>query len=388
MEPRRSARIRGKAEAATDTPATAKPPPDQIRQAKKVYARRQQNVVEKVKKQIGDQHAYIAQLSEEAEKNKAELETYRRELESMRSKERGDYGSDSEAMSIWDSDAEANAKTEPQEEEGLFVSQEKTSLLVATDNDDDDDDEATLFKGEEILGHVGDYGSDTDNRYHGFLCAGLNRWYRVIGRGPLSAEKLELVPSPKVTRKEMGSDKDLKYNRKNLREENGDKIRVDGVKVQVDIQGVTWISSQCPEDPIDLMNPERWEKIKSSGDHKSEKRAKTFPFTSIRLKWVTIDDNGKRTVEKTFETRSTVRSIYGKQPKAAPRDYKIGDRVVLKEGTVLPAADFAIFAAAIISWDRHEKWKKDPSMGKDRSPTPDEALQTTTTRRGPKKAAR
>ncbi|KXH63735.1 hypothetical protein CNYM01_14394, partial [Colletotrichum nymphaeae SA-01] len=46
------------------------------------------------------------------------------------------------------------------------------------------------------------------------------------------------------------------------------------------------------------------------------------------------------------------------KPMAAVRDYTIGDRVILAKGTVMPAADLAIFAAAIISWDRHEEWKR------------------------------
>ncbi|KAK1448467.1 hypothetical protein CTAM01_17340 [Colletotrichum tamarilloi] len=73
---------------------------------------------------------------------------------------------------------------------------------------------------------------------------------------------------------------------------------------------------------------------------------------------------------------------------AAVRDYTIGDRVILAKGTVMPAADLAIFAAAIISWDRHEEWKRGDRKREERSPTPHDPLEVTKTKRGAKKAAK
>ncbi|GKT52045.1 uncharacterized protein ColSpa_12226 [Colletotrichum spaethianum] len=326
-------------------------------------------------------------MKQRVEQNEADAQAYRNLQNAAMSNKGVDDESELDDMSIDESDGEirGNVKKEPQDE-GLFVPQNRggTTLLVAND---DEKDEASLMTWNEISGHFGDDETEENTKYYGFLCAGLNRFYDVIGRGPPNAEKLELVPSHRAGEKT--SPDNLTGNRKVLQDGKGDKIRVDGVKVRVDIQGVAWVASECPEDPIALMDPRYWETVNSEKDSKSQKRPKTFPFTSIKLKWVTTDDDGKTTVEKTFETRSTVRSIYGKQLKVVPKTYKIGDRVVLEKGTTMAAADFAIFAAAIISWDRHEKWKNDPSTGRERSPTPDEDLRTTTTTmRGPKRAAR
>ncbi|KAK2728915.1 hypothetical protein CKAH01_10743 [Colletotrichum kahawae] len=154
---------------------------------------------------------------------------------------------------------------------------------------------------------------------------------------------------------------------------------------------VSWkdISAQYQDDEMGnittygylrYLNRTYWEKRKSE-----DKKNFKLPFTSIKLKWVTTR-NGEKTVEKTFEMRSTVRSIFGMTQKAALRDYKIGEKVVLEEGTMMLAADLAIFAAAIISWDRYEEWTKEPSTGKDCSLTLDEVVQTMETNWGRKKA--
>ncbi|WQF76880.1 hypothetical protein CDEST_01894 [Colletotrichum destructivum] len=388
MEPRRSRRIQDlQDKGAAQTPEVAKAPAAPIRKARKTYVRKQQIVAQDMQRNMQkyseDVQQVIAQMAQRVEQNKVDAQAYRN-LQKAGMSNGGE--SDLDDMSVDESDGEVggNVKTEAQDE-GLFVSQSTggTTLLVAND---ENDDEASLIRWKDMFGHLGEHDAEENTKDYGFLCAGFNRFYDVIGRGPANAEKLELVPSHRAGEK--ASPRNLTRNRKILQDDKGDKIRVDGVKMQVDIQGVAWVTSEAPEDPIVLMDPRYWEKRKSESNSESKKRPKTFPFTSIKLKWVTIHDNGETTVEKTFETRSTVRSIYGTQPKAAQQDYKIGDRVVLEKGTWMPAADLAIFAAAIISWDRHKKWKNDPSMGRDRSPTPDEDLRPTPTRRGPKRAAK
>ncbi|WQF76938.1 hypothetical protein CDEST_02056 [Colletotrichum destructivum] len=391
MEPRRSRRVQDlQDKGAAQTRVKEAPAP--IRKARKSYVRKQQVVAQDMQRNMQkyseDVQQVIAQMAQRVEQNEADAQAYRNLSKKAVSNEGDDDdGSELDDISMDESDGEVgrNVKKVAQDE-GLFVLQstEVTTLLVAND---DEDDEASLITWEDMSGHSGDDQTEENTKYYGFLCAGLNRTYDVMGRGPRNAEKLELVLSHRAGEKK--SPNNLTGNRKVLQDEKGDKIRVDGVKVRVDIQGVAWVASECPEDPITLMDPRHWEQKNSERDSKSQKRPKTFPFTSIKLKWVTTHDDGKTTVEKTFETRSTVRSIYGKQLKVVPKTYKIGDRVVLEKGTTMAAADFAIFAAAIISWDRHEKWKNDPSTGRDRSPTPDEDLRTTTTTmRGPKRAAR
>ncbi|KAE9568032.1 hypothetical protein CGMCC3_g15826 [Colletotrichum fructicola] len=288
-------------------------------------------------------------------------------------------GDDSQVNAMALDEPLQDVKKETQDE-GLFVPRtlEDNTTLIVTDDDDDEDDPATLVSWKDMSAQYQDNEMGNITTY-GYLKY-LNRTYDVIGRGPRNAEKLELVSSRRDVRNDHENDLGSKDRRKSLRDDRGEKIKVDGINIQVHIQGVVWIASQNPEDPIALMDPRYWGKRKSEG-----KKNFRLPFTSIKLKWVTTR-NGEKTVEKTFETRSTVRSIFGMTPKAAPRDYKIGERVVLEEGTMMPAADLAIFAAAIISWDRYEEWKKEPSTGKDRSPTPDEVVQTTETKQGRKKA--
>ncbi|KDN65759.1 hypothetical protein CSUB01_12140 [Colletotrichum sublineola] len=389
MEPRRSARI--SAQAAATTAAAAKAPMAEIRKAKKTYARKEQRVVAEMNQKMdqfsAEAQLFIAQLSEKAKQSEAQLMEQAKQneallLEQVRQNEaeaqafralmkagipngRGDDESDLEDVSMDESDGE--------EDEGLFVSREKTSLLVATDDNDDDDDEATLVTWNDIL----DYDTK-DTKYYGYLSRGFNRTYDVIGRGPRNAEKLELVPSHRTV------EKDDPDNLTAQREIKAEKRPKNG-KTRMDIQGIAWVTSQCPEDPICLMDPRHWQKKRSEGNRAN------FPFTIIKVKWVTTDDEGKTTVQRTFETLTTVRKKYGSQSRSAPRDYMIGDRLVLPRGEQMKAGDLAIFAAAIISWDRHEKWKINPTTRKNRSPTPDEVLQTTEstrTRGGRKRAAR
>ncbi|KAF4917463.1 hypothetical protein CGCVW01_v009841 [Colletotrichum viniferum] len=314
----------------------------------------------------------FTRLNQQIREQAATIQAYEDRDRGHTSKDGGD-DSDVDAMSLDESSQDAKKETQ---DEGLFVPRtlkDTTTLFV---NDDDEDDPATLVSWKDMSARYPDDGTGNITTY-GYLRY-LNRTYDVIGRGPRSAEKLELVLSKRDVRHDF--ENDLGRKRKSLRDEYGEKIKVDGINVQVHIQGVVWITSKNPTDPIALMDPRYWEKRKSE-----DKKNFKLPFTSIKLKWVTMR-NGEKTVEKTFETRSTVRSIFGMAPKAAPRDYKIGERVVLEEGTMMPAADLAIFAAAIISWDRYEEWKKEPSTGKDCSPTPDEVVQTTETKQGRKKA--
>ncbi|GKT68859.1 hypothetical protein ColTof4_01282 [Colletotrichum tofieldiae] len=312
MEPlRRSRRIQGlQHKEAAQTPEVAKAPAAPIRKARKTYVRRQQKVAEDMQRDMQkyseDVQLVIAQMAQRVEQNEADAQAYRSLSKKAASNGGDDDESEADDMSIDESDGEVggNVKKEAQDE-GLFVSQSTggTTLLVANDDEDDEDDEASLIKWKDMSGHFGYDETEENTKYYGFLCAGLNRFYDVIGRGPRNAEKLELVPSHRAGEKK--SPENLTANRKVLQDGKGDKIRVDGVKVRVDIQGVAWVASECPEDPIALMDPRYWEKINSEKDSNSQKRPKTFPFTSIKLKWVTTHDDGKTTVEKTFETRST-----------------------------------------------------------------------------------
>ncbi|GKT61081.1 hypothetical protein ColTof3_08420 [Colletotrichum tofieldiae] len=253
-----------------------------------------------------DVQLVIAQMAQRVEQNEADAQAYRNLSKNAASNGGDDDEWEADDMAIDESDSKVggNVKKEAQDE-GLFVSQSTggTTLLVANDNEDDEDDEASLIKWKDMFGYVGEYDAEENTKYYGFLGAGLNRFYDVIGRGPRNAEKLELVPSHRAGEK--GSPNNLNQSRKVLQDKNGDKIRVDGVKVRVDIQGVAWVPSACPEDPIALMDPRYWKKINSERNSESEKRPKTFPFTSVKLKWVTVHDDGETTVEKTFETRST-----------------------------------------------------------------------------------
>ncbi|KXH57922.1 hypothetical protein CNYM01_14066 [Colletotrichum nymphaeae SA-01] len=386
--PRRSLRLEKKAAAlvpeAAHVPEAPKVPAAPARRANKNYVRNQEKVISDLK---GKMNVYSAEAQQVFADMQSRLQEYEAKEQARGSQQQtldfsapsntaNDDNSEFDEMSIDGDDSrsvEAAVKKEAQVDEGLFVSRNPNQSATLIVQDEEDDDPASLISLRDIFDQTEDGDTANTTRY-GFLQAGLNRTYNVVGRGPRNAEKLELVPSNRDPIADAADN--LTQKRKVLRDGTGRRLKVDGINIQVDIQGVAWIATQNPADPITLMDPRYWDKLKSEG-----KKNGRLPFTSIKLKWVTVR-NGEKIVEKTFETRSTVRSIFGKTPRAAPRTYKIGDRVVLEKGTMMPAADLAIFAAAIISWDRHLKWKEDPSIGEDRSPTPDEVLQTTETRRG------
>ncbi|KAK1634959.1 hypothetical protein BDP81DRAFT_493273 [Colletotrichum phormii] len=385
---RRSLRLQNKG--AAHVPEAPKVPAAPARRANKKYVRKQEEVISDLK---GNMEMYSAEAQQVIVDMQSRLQKYEADEQARRGQQQtfnfstplntaNDDNSEFDAMSVDSNDSRsvgAAVKKEAQVDEGLFVPRNPRQSATLIVEDDEDDDPASLISLRDIFDQTGDDDIENTTRY-GFLEVGPYRTYNVVGRGPRNAEKLELVPS---NRDPVGDAiNNLSQKKKVLRDGTGRKLKVDGINIQVDIQGVAWIATQNPADPITLMDPRYWDKMKSEG-----KKNVRMPYTLIKLKWVTIR-NGEKTVEKTFESRSTVRSIFGKTPRAALRTYKIGDRVVLEKGTIMPAADLAIFAAAIISWDRHLKWKEDPSTGEDRSPTPDEVLQTTETKHGRRQGAR
>ncbi|KAF4772731.1 hypothetical protein HER10_EVM0007305 [Colletotrichum scovillei] len=209
---------------------------------------------------------------------------------------------------------------------------------------------------------------------------GFNRYHNVVGRGPPNAEKLELVPSYGVSGQKCLNDERRDPNQIRSERQNG--------RLRIAIQGVAWVSPEGHQDPIRLLDPNYLEATTKDDAHSDGKgagrkeRRKPLPHTVVKVKW--LDGNN----QKTFETRSTVRSVFGMKPVAAVRDYMIGDRVILAKGTVMPAADLAIFSAAIISWDRHEEWKRGDRKREERSPTPHDPLEVTKTKREAKKTAK
>ncbi|KAL0933544.1 uncharacterized protein CTRU02_212507 [Colletotrichum truncatum] len=435
--PRRSGRLRAaetaKSLKAAKAPTAPEPPTVPEPQAKKAYSSKKRKVASDLEGNKGhysenaqwlidqmllDAKQKQAEATQRADQNAADAEAWRNLQKNVVSEERDDDDFDPDEMSLdemslneWDNEpvenvkTEANAKTEAKvktepSDIGIFVPRkaEKTvPIIVANDensNGDDDYGDVVLVEWNDIVSvNTGGNCTDKGKRIHGYLNAGWNRYYKVIGLGPRHYEKLEFEVSHNAGEREGLTN--LMKTRKALEDEKKNKIIVDGVKLKVDIQGVAWSTSQNTDDPVALMDPRYWEKMKSE----SKGKPKKFPFTSVYLKWTTTHADGDPTVERTFETRSTVRSIFGRHPRPAPMDYMIGSRVVLKKGTMMPAGDLAIFAAAIISLDRYEKWQetekvKEEGEGGDRdywkepSPAPDELLRPNKPTRITKKGAK
>ncbi|KAL4403541.1 hypothetical protein CABS03_15192 [Colletotrichum abscissum] len=272
----------------------------------------------------------------------------------------------------WEEDAPSEA-----EDEALFVSRTAVPIIVTDDPLEDPCDLVTS----DNFGHRAADDEEGDVTKYGYLRGrGFNRYHDVVGRGPPNAEKLELLPSYGVLGQKCLNDERRDPNQIRSEKQDG--------RLRIAIQGVAWVIPEGHDDPIRLLDPKYLEAKTKDDAHSDEKgagrkeRRKPLPHTVVKVKWL----NGNN--QKTFETRSTVRSVFGMKPMAAVRDYTIGDRVILAKGTVMPAADLAIFAAAIISWDRHEEWKRGDRKREERSPTPHDPLEVTKTKRGAKKAAK
>lgn len=283
----------------------------------------------------------------------------------------------------------ANIKVEEQTKDvGLFVSQPLgSSVVVVNENDTDDPGDLMLWNEFTTIRSKGAVQGNFTS--YGYISRGLNRFSEVIGVGPLNAEKLQLVPSAKTGIC-------LNETRHNVKrqaiDENGKRVNIRPI-----LQGVAWDIPVGHDDPILLMDPRRWATKKGKGgngegegDNERDKPGATSkwqvnraPFTTLKIKWQIIDDDdgavGRGNAigsmrflkDKTFETRSTLRSLIGQRPVAAPQDFKLGDRVLIEKGTVMKQADMWIYAGAIRSWDRHQEWKDGKRPAVARSPTPD-----------------
>ncbi|KAK0373219.1 hypothetical protein CLIM01_09432 [Colletotrichum limetticola] len=271
---------------------------------------------------------------------------------------------------------------------GLFVSQTLGSSVVVV-NEKDTDDPGDLMSWNEFTTIRSKGAVQGSHTSYGYLSRGHNRFSEVIGVGPLNAEKLQLVPSAKTGIC-------LNETRHNVKrqaiDENGKRVNIRPI-----LQGVAWDIPIGHDDPILLMDPRNWATKKekgNSGEGKGEDernkpgatnkwQVSKAPYTTLKIKWQIIDDDagavGKGNAmgrvrflkEKTFETRSTLRSLIGQRPVAAPQDFKLGDRVLIEKGTVMKQADMWIYAGAIRSWERHQEWEDGKRPAVARSPTPD-----------------
>ncbi|KAH9225102.1 hypothetical protein K456DRAFT_59729 [Colletotrichum gloeosporioides 23] len=213
-----------------------------------------------------------------------------------------------------DEDSQSEEDVQREAEDGnLFVSRKTSPVIIA---DDVLQDRCDLVNSA-TFGHRAAIDKEEDVTEYGCLRAGgPNRYYSVIGRGPPNAEKLELISS-------YGTPGQMHLNDERR---TANEIRLDkqSNKPNVAIQGVAWVIPECHEDPISLMDPRRLEAQVKDEAHSDEdrvgekkRRAKIFPYTTIKLKWLQGQPENIRVAD--YSQISFWGEAYGRYPRLYDR---------------------------------------------------------------------
>lgn len=176
----------------------------------------------------------------------------------------------------------------------------------------------------------------------------------VLQDGPKNAAKFRVRRAGDVKIAiHMDEKNNLKLNRAGEKMENGKRV----VTEILAFQGVAWEYPNNDPCPILLLNPNNWPTRKNG--------RKCTPPTLVKVKMRLQDE-----IVTSWETRTTIRAIWGNNPTTLKDDLKIGDYILIPNAQSIGSADAAILATAVACEARHQEWCNKKREGKNSSPSP------------------